>query len=116
MSAHLAKGNKHVPLLFLGNATARVTDRQLHKLLVWVAAWHGLQHDSDAAICRELGRVSNQVIQNLQPIDHVDSSYKPFSATPKIQFQVIYLSHASRIDLILQRCRPELQHYIYIYI
>ena len=52
---YLPKGYKHVALLLLGDTTAGVTDRQLHKLLGGVAAGHGLQHDSDAAICGELG-------------------------------------------------------------
>ena len=61
----LTKRDKHVPLLFLGDSTPSVTDRQLHKLLARVAAWHGLQHDCDAAISRELGRVAHQVVQDL---------------------------------------------------
>lgn len=52
---YLPKRHKHVTLLLLGDATASVTDRQLHKLLAWVVAGHGLQHDSDAAVCGELG-------------------------------------------------------------
>ena len=64
--AHLAKRDEHVPLLLLRDATSRVTDRQLHKLLAWVATGHGLQHDSDAAVCGELGRIAHQVVQDLQ--------------------------------------------------
>lgn len=52
---YLPKGHKHVTLLLLGDAAAGVTDRQLHKLLAGVVARHGLQHDSDAAVCGELG-------------------------------------------------------------
>lgn len=52
---YLPKGHKHVTLLLLGDATASIADRQLHKLLARVVTRHGLQHDSDAAVCGELG-------------------------------------------------------------
>lgn len=55
LTEYLTEGHKHVPLLLLGDATASVTDRKLHKLLARVIAGHRLEHDSDAAIRGKLG-------------------------------------------------------------